>query len=89
MGKYQNHTYPFEHLNFFSEKSMEFIKKKFKLKIERIEYFGLDLTDYLLFKEYLDNKKYVEKLNKFINYMQSILDKNRLSNSMRVIFKNR
>ena len=85
MGQYQNQTYPFDHVAFFSEKSIKFLAKKLNLKIKKIEFFGFDLTDYFLFKEYVNNREFYPYFKGMINYLQSILDQNSLSNSMRVI----
>ena len=57
-------------------------------KIIKIDYFGLDIKDYLQMVESKNNIIKLNKiLNKFSNILQSVLDKKSLSNSMRIILK--
>jgi 2-polyprenyl-3-methyl-5-hydroxy-6-metoxy-1,4-benzoquinol methylase len=87
MGKNQNQVYPFEHLFFFSKKSLEILAKKTGFKITKFETFGLDMVDYFLYKEFKDKKKYTYKLKKLINLIQPIIDKSQYGNHFRVTFK--
>ena len=52
-----------------------------------IETYGLDVTDYLLFKEFKDKIAYTLKLKEFISLTQSLIDKLNLSNHFRVTLK--
>lgn len=82
-----NLIYPFEHLNFFNEKSINFIAKKTKLKIDKLETFGLDMIDYFFFREFKDKKKYFKFIMKELNIMQEYIDKNNLGNHYRLTLK--
>jgi len=87
MKEKQNLIYPFEHISFFNEKSLNYLSKKGNLKIKKIETFGLDLIDYFFFKEFYDKKKYINKLSNFIDLLQSVIDNSGLANHYRVTFK--
>lgn len=87
MGKYQNQVYPFEHLLFFSKKSLNIFAKKTGFKLIKFETFGIDLIDFFLFKEFQDKKKYVNKFKKFINLVQPIIDKEGSANHFRATFQ--
>lgn len=87
MGSDQNTLLPFEHLCFFDKKSFEFLAKKTGFKVVSIETYGLDVTDYLLLKEFTDKFDYTSKLKEFISLTQSLIDKLNLSNHFRVTFK--
>ena len=87
MGENQNQVYPFEHLYFFGKKTLEIFSRKSGFKIVNYETFGLDLTDYFLFREFKDKKNYVQKLKDFINIVQPIIDNSNLGNHFRVTFK--
>ena len=87
MGSDQNTLLPFEHLCFFDEKSFNYLAKKSGFKVVSVETFGLDITDYLLYKEYKDKIDYTSKLSDFISLTQSLIDKTSLSNHFRVTFK--
>ena len=66
---------------------MEVLAKKTNFKILNYETFGLDLVDYFLYKEFVDNKKYILKFKDFINLLQPIIDKNNLGNHFRITLK--
>ena len=87
MGPRQNQVYPFMHTLFFNDKSFNYLAKKTKMKIKKRGTFGLDLMDYFFMREYLDKKKYFEKLTNFINITQSLIDKTGFGNHFRVIFQ--
>ena len=87
MGKNQNQVYPFEHLFFFAKKTLEILAKKTNFRVVSYETFGLDLVDFFLYKEFIDNKKYILKFKDFINLLQPVIDKNNLGNHFRVTFK--
>ena len=77
----------FDHICFFNEKSLKFICKKVGLKVKSIEYFGLDIKDYIQYIETIKKIKLKKTMSKFANLAQSIIDKQKLSNSMRIIFQ--
>ena len=88
MGPDHNMFAVFNHLCFYNLKSLNYLVKKTGFKIIKIDYFGLDIKDYL---QMLESKNKNIKLNKILNQisntLQSVIDKSSLSNSMRVIIK--
>ena len=87
MGAKQNTFAPYQHLCFFDPASLEFLAQKTGFKIHSIEYYGLDIMDYLYMKEYEDNRPYLKHLIDMIPPIQAIIDRQQLSNHIRVIFK--
>ena len=87
MGSNMQGILPFEHICFFNDKSTKYLAKKSNFKIHSIDTYGLDIMDYMLFKEFDDNKKYALTFKQMTELLQSILDKNRLSNHMRITFQ--
>ena len=78
----------FNHLCFYDHKSLNYLAKKTGFKIIKIDYFGLDIKDYLQMLESKNkNIKFNKILNNLSNTLQSVLDDCSLSNSMRIIFK--
>jgi 2-polyprenyl-3-methyl-5-hydroxy-6-metoxy-1,4-benzoquinol methylase len=88
MGEDHNMFAVFNHLCFYNYNSLSYLAKKTGFKILKIEYYGLDIKDYLQMLE-SDNKKikFNKILNNLSNILQSVLDKYSLSNSMRIFFK--
>ena len=88
MGPDHNMFAVFNHLCFYNLKSLNYLVTKTGFKIIKIDYFGLDIKDYL---QMLESKNKNIKLNKILNQisntLQSVIDKSSLSNSMRVIIK--
>ena len=87
MGSLQNTLLPFQHLCFFDKRSLEYLSKRSGFTLESIEFFGLDVIDYFFMKEYQDKVRYLSNLKDFISVMQSIVDKQNLSNHLRVVLK--
>ena len=87
MGSDQNTMLPFEHVCFFNNKSIKFLAKKTHFKIHTIETYGFDIMDYFLYREYKDKRSYIPNLSNFMNLLQSVLDKNELSNHFRITLK--
>ena len=87
MGSDQNTMLPFEHICFFDENSINYLAKKTKFKVDTIETYGFDIMDYFLFREYIDKTEYIKKFEKFIDLVQSIVDKNKVSNHFRITLK--
>ncbi len=83
----QNTLLPFEHLGFFDAKSAEFLAKKSGFEVVNIDYYGWDVMDYLSMKSYEDKIDYNENLKEMIPYLQASLDKNHLSNHIRITFR--
>lgn len=87
MESLQNTLLPFQHLCFFDKKSLCYLANKSGFKLKSIEFFGLDIMDYFFMKEYQDKVRYISNLKDFISVMQAIVDKQNLSNHMRVVLK--
>jgi SAM-dependent methyltransferase len=86
MGEKQNTLLPFEHYCFFNTQSLNYLCSHSGYKIINIDYYGWDLMDYLLLKEHEDGISYCEKLQELIPSLQTIIDKQQISNHMRVVF---
>ena len=82
----QNLLLPYEHVAFYNLDSLNFLAHQTGFKIKSIEYFGLDLVDYFSMKEFEDNFSYNKKLSEIIPYLQALIDKENISNHMRVVF---
>lgn len=87
MKEKQNLLSPFQHLCFYDKESLNFLAQKTGFNVHSIDYYGLDLTDYFLMKQYEDGFDYLSKISESIPILQAIIDKQKLSNHMRVIFK--
>ena len=87
MGNTQNLLYPFQHVCFYNPSSIKYLSEKAKLNISSVEYFGLDIMDYLLKKEYEDDYPYTDKLHEMMTLMQGCLDHLEIGNHMRITFQ--
>ncbi len=87
MGNRQNTLYPFQHTAFFDPKSLSYLAKKTGFMVESVEYFGLDIMDYFCMKSYDDKYDYLTALCTEIPLLQAIVDKQNISNHMRIVFK--
>jgi len=87
MGGLQNLLLPFQHLAFYDPKSLDYLAKKTGFKIHSIDYYGLDIMDYLYMKEHEKPIGYHQKLKELIPIMQAVIDKQKLSNHIRVFFR--
>ena len=87
MGINHNMLAVFDHICFFNLKSLNYLSKKTGLKIKSIEFFGLDVKDYFQSVPSKHNMNLNKLLNKFDNLTQSIIDNQKLSNSMRIVFQ--
>ena len=74
-------------LCFFDPKSLNFLAEKNGFQVESVDYYGLDIMDFLFMKTYDDGFDYLTGLKEFIPVMQAVLDKQKLSNHQRVVFK--
>lgn len=83
----QNNVYAFMHLCFFDKKSLDYLARKTGFEVYSVDFYGLDVMDYLFMKNYDDNTDYLEGLKDFIPLMQAVLDKQKISNHQRIIFK--
>lgn len=87
MGGLQNTLLPFQHFAFYDPKSLDYLAQKTGFKVHSTDYYGLDIMDYLYMKEYQELAGYHQKLKNLIPIMQAIIDKQKLSNHIRIFFK--
>lgn len=87
MAENQNNLYPFQHICFFDQKSLDYLAKETGFKVHSIDYYGLDMMDYFCMKSHEDRFDYLGKLKDFIPLVQAIIDKQNISNHMRIIFQ--
>lgn len=87
MGGKQNTLAPYQHVCFYNERSLQYLAAHTNFRVHSIDYYGLDIMDYFCYKLTEDKVNYLEKLKEFIPVMQAIVDKQGLSNHMRVLFK--
>ena len=87
LGADHNALAVFDHICFFNTKSLKYLAQKSNFKVLSIEYYGLDVKDYLQALSSRENLDYVKKLNNLSNLLQQFIDKSGLSNSMRVILQ--
>ena len=52
-----------------------------------VDYYGLDIIDYLLMREYEDEYPYFENLREFAGLIQGCIDELKISNHLRITFK--
>lgn len=85
-----------DHTHLYTEKSLNYLAKKYNLKIIGEYWFGSDIPDLmrsLMTSGNILNKRiYMKELNnnfsKFIDELQSILDKNKICSEVHMIFEN-
>ena len=85
------------HTHLYTEKSLNYLAKKYNLKIIGEYWFGTDMPDLMrsiiCTGSILNKKIYLEELNKkfskLIDELQSILDKNKISSEVHIVFENR
>tara|TARA_B100001057_G_scaffold261733_2_gene261981 strand:+ start:311 stop:1333 length:1023 start_codon:yes stop_codon:yes gene_type:complete len=84
------------HTHLYTEKSLKYLASKYNLKIIGEYWFGTDIPDLmrsLINSGNILNKKiYLDELNKkfskFIDEMQSVLDKNKVCSEVQIVFEN-
>lgn len=87
MKEKQNNLYPFQHICFYDKKSLDYLAKKTGFTVHSMDYYGLDVMDYFCFKSYEDKFDYLGKLKEFISLTQAVIDKQNISNHIRITFK--
>lgn len=87
MGEYQNTLVPFQHFGFYDPASLQYLARQSGFTIHSLDYYGLDLMDYLYMKADQDEVNYHKNLATAIPLLQAVLDKQKLSNHMRVVFQ--
>lgn len=94
---YQRLSAP-QHTHFYTEKSLKYIENKFKIKIISEWWFGVDILDLMRsFKlNFLNGKKIrndgikiYDKMfsNKVVDELQKVIDRNKLSAEVHIVFK--
>lgn len=86
-GARQNTLYPYQHVAFYDPASLRYLAKRTGFEVTSIEYYGLDIMDYFCMKQYDNGYDYLGKLREFIPLLQAVVDKQGLSNHMRIVFK--
>ena len=84
------------HTHLYTEKSLNYLARKYNLKIIGEYWFGTDIPDLMRSLinsgKIVDDKIYQELLNdkfsKFIDELQAILDKNKASSEVHMVFEN-
>ena len=84
------------HTHLYSEKSLKYLAKKYNLKIIGEYWFGTDVPDLMRSLinagNILNKKIYLQQLNntfsKFIDDLQSVLDKNKVCSEVQMVFEN-
>ncbi|MDC1124549.1 class I SAM-dependent methyltransferase [Pelagibacteraceae bacterium] len=84
-----------DHTHLYSKKSLEFLAKKYRLKIVGEWWFGADIPDLfrslLVSSNNLDKKTYNDLLKKnlysVIDELQNVLDRNKICSEVHMIFK--
>lgn len=83
----QNTLYPFEHVGFYDASSLKYLTEETGFQVTSIEYYGLDIMDYFCMKSYDDGYDYLAKFAEAIPLLQAVIDKQNISNHMRVFLK--
>ena len=84
------------HTHLYTKKSLNYLAKKYNLKIIGEYWFGTDMPDLMRSLinsgNILNNKIYMKELNNnfsnFVDELQTILDKNKICSEVHMIFKN-
>ena len=86
-----------DHTHLYTEKSLNYLEKKYNLKIIGEYWFGADIPDLIRSLmntgNILNKKIYLEELNnklsKFVDELQSVLDKNKICSEVHMVFENK
>lgn len=85
------------HTHLYTEKSLNYLAKKYKLKIVGEYWFGTDFPDLMrslmsagnILNKKIYSKELYEKFSKFIDELQSVLDKNKVCSEAHMVFENK
>jgi 2-polyprenyl-3-methyl-5-hydroxy-6-metoxy-1,4-benzoquinol methylase len=83
----QNLLLPYEHVLFYNQHSLSYLAEETGFTVESIDYYGLDVVDYFSMKGFKDDINYNENLSDIIPYMQALIDSEKISNHIRIVFK--
>jgi hypothetical protein len=86
-----------DHTHLYTEKSLNYLAKKYNLKIIGEYWFGTDVPDLMRSLintgNVLNKKIYLKELNKkfskFVDELQSVLDKNKICSEVHMVFENK
>ncbi len=84
-----------DHTHLYTKKSLEYLRKKYKLKIIGEWWFGSDIPDLYrsisISSKKIDKKTFIDSLNdnlfSVIDELQNVLDKNKICSEVHMIFK--
>ena len=77
----------FNHLCFYDDRSLDFLVENTGFEITNIDYYGLDVMDYLAMKEAEEGYPFFEHLRPMVASLQALVDAYGLGNSMRILFR--
>ena len=85
------------HTHLYTEKSLNYLAKKYKLKIIGEWWFGTDFPDLMrslintgnITNKKVYTKELYEKFSKFIDDLQSVLDNNKVCSEVHMVFENK
>ena len=85
------------HTHLYTEKSLNYLAKKYKLKIIGEYWFGTDFPDLMrslintgnIMNKKIYTKELYEKFSKFIDDLQFVLDKNKVCSQVHMVFENK
>jgi 2-polyprenyl-3-methyl-5-hydroxy-6-metoxy-1,4-benzoquinol methylase len=85
------------HTHLYTEKSLNYLAKKYKLKIIGEWWFGTDFPDLIrslinasnILNKKIYSKELYQKFSKFVDELQSVLDKNKICSEVHMIFENK
>ena len=85
------------HTHLYTEKSLNYLAKKYKFKIIGENWFGTDFPDLMrslintgnIMNKKIYIKELYEKFSKFINDLQFVLDKNKVCSEVHMVFENK
>ena len=84
------------HTHLYTKKSLEFLAKRYKLRVIGEYWFGTDFPDLMrslintgdILNKQIYSKELHKNFSKFIDELQSVLDKNRICSEVHMIFEN-
>mgnify|MGYP001161105626 CR=1 FL=1 len=85
------------HTHLYTEKSLNYLAKKYKLKIIGEYWFGTDFPDLIrslmnagtIMNKKIYNKELYEKVSKHVDNLQFVLDKNKVCSEVHMVFENK
>lgn len=86
-GARQNTLYPFQHVAFYDSVSLNYLANRTGFEVMSVDCYGLDIMDYFCMKQYDDRYDYLGKLQEFVPLMQAVVDKQGISNHIRIVLR--